>query len=107
MSEVPLYRRQYSRVARNAGMGLDWAGGERERARESERERERGEIETTGYEPFDLDAPIHWAMSGYVIEWQGGTGRRNGVDAEIRASALRCRANSVQIRQSSPDSGLA
>ena len=26
------------------------------------REHERGERETTGYESFDLAAPIHWAM---------------------------------------------
>ena len=25
------------------------------------------EIETIDYKPFDLDAPIHWAMYGYVI----------------------------------------
>ena len=28
------------------------------------------ERETTGYEPFDLDAPMHWAMLGYAIEWR-------------------------------------
>ena len=39
-------------------------GGE---ASERERERER-ERETTGYEPFALHAPIHWAIEGYVIK---------------------------------------
>jgi hypothetical protein len=28
---------------------------------ERERERERGARETSGYEPFALHAPIHWA----------------------------------------------
>jgi len=28
-------------------------------------------IETTGYEPFDLHAPIHWAMLGVCDQEQG------------------------------------
>ena len=34
-------------------------------------ERERGEREKTGYEPFALHAPIHWAMWGDVIKNRG------------------------------------
>jgi len=40
---------------------------ERERGR-GERERRERERETSGYAPFALHAPIHWAISGYVIK---------------------------------------
>ena len=35
------------------------------------REGERGERETRGYERFALHAPMHWAISGYVIKDTG------------------------------------
>ena len=34
------------------------------------RDREKGERDHSGYEPFDLVAPIQWAMQGCVIEWR-------------------------------------
>ena len=37
--------------------------------RERERDRERGERETSGYEPFALHAPIHWAIWGARCRW--------------------------------------
>ena len=44
--------------------------GERRGERAREREREI-DIERTGYEPLDLDAPIQWAKEGYVIKNRG------------------------------------
>ena len=46
-----------------------------ERARVREREREWGNMETTGYEPFALHAPIHWAIKGHVIKNRGSCGQ--------------------------------
>jgi hypothetical protein len=33
--------------------------------------RERGRRETTGHEPFEIPAFIHWATYGYVIHSRG------------------------------------
>ena len=41
------------------------------RESESASERERGERETTGYKPFALHAPRHWAIQGDLIKNRG------------------------------------
>ena len=39
--------------------------------------------ETTGYESFDLDISIHWAMQGCVIKWRWLRLQVSGVGCKI------------------------
>ena len=49
-----------------------------------------GDIETTGYEPFALHAPMQWAIHGYVtaeegeIEWH----RLLGIELGVKVANL-------------------